>query len=75
MLEQGMVSAQSSCNELAPTTSVNDLGLDSIGKMALVLELEREMNCPLSIEEFQGVVTLADLEGVVERALMNTRVA
>jgi acyl carrier protein len=58
---------------LSPTDRIEDLGLDSVGKINLLLEIEQALGSKLSERRLAHVVTLRDLANVVESAARGER--
>jgi len=59
----------SDAGDLRPETNlVADLGLDSIGQLDLVVELENRFAIALELEEDQEVITIANLVAWIDRA-------
>ena len=52
---------------IQPTTEIAELGLDSVQTLELVACLEERLGTRLPVEQFAGVVTVADLLAVAER--------
>jgi acyl carrier protein len=54
--------------ELAAETTIEELAIDSLGKLGLLSELEERADVSLSESMLQGLRTLADLARMLESA-------
>ena len=53
--------------ELSPGSTIDELGIDSLGKLALLTELEDRTDIVIGEGALQGLKTLGDLAQLVER--------
>lgn len=54
--------------ELLPSTLLEDLGMDSLGQLNLLSELEERVDDTFSESAISGIDTLADLAEIVTRS-------
>lgn len=68
LARSGDVPPELASRALSPADALDDLGLDSIGKTSLLLEIEQELGQKLPDAALAGVVTLGDLAEVARRS-------
>lgn len=55
--------------ELLPSTQLEDLGMDSLGQLNLLSELEERIDATFSETAISGIDTLADLAEIVAQSI------
>jgi acyl carrier protein len=58
--------AEKDFNTVAETTTISELGIDSLGMLEIIGSLERELRIQIPDESLAGVVTVKDLLNAVE---------
>lgn len=67
MMEQKVITARIADSRLGPELKIQDLGLDSIGKMNLLMAIENELEMSVPFESLKGVETLNEFSVVLSR--------
>jgi acyl carrier protein len=65
---RGIVPRELAKRSLDSATLIDDMGMDSLGKLELMSELESRADAALSEGMVMGINTLGDLAAVLERA-------
>jgi len=60
-----------SISEIEPTSTFEDLDMDSLDMVELVMELEHEFDCDIEDDEVDSVQTVQDLITIVENKVKN----
>lgn len=58
-------------SDVKEQTNVEELGLDSLDRVELVMEIEKEFNICVPDDEAENAVTTKDLVGLVEKHRSN----
>lgn len=58
--------AEKDFNNVAETTSISELGIDSLGMLEIIGSLERELKIQIPDEALAGITTVKDLLNAVE---------
>lgn len=67
MARSGLIPAGEHINRADGRTPLAELGVDSLGKLTLLAELEVAMDLDLSVTEFAGARNLGDIAVILSR--------
>lgn len=68
MIEQKLITSRVR-GKIGPSLTLKDLELDSIGKMSLLVEIEKELELEIPFHALGGIETLAHLSETLKRVV------
>jgi acyl carrier protein len=75
LIDEGQIHPRIDRSQLAADLPMADLGLDSIGQMIFLQELESALEMAIPFESLRGIVTLADLSNLISKLQGNRSAA